>query len=60
MTNLPGPVLNIRCTCMDQKPYLGGNRASTMSHQTAPTLITGSPLPSLYGQQNLDTFERQL
>jgi hypothetical protein len=28
---------------------LGGNRASTMSHQTAPTPTTGSPPPTLYG-----------
>ncbi len=28
---------------------LGGNRASTMSHLTAPPPTTGSPPPSLYG-----------
>jgi hypothetical protein len=37
MANLPRPV------------PLGGNRASTMSHQTAPPPTTGSPPPSLYG-----------
>ncbi len=60
MANLPWPVLNIRCTCMVQKPphiewyTLSGYRASTMSHQMIrlpPTLLQEyrQPSPPLYG-----------
>jgi hypothetical protein len=43
-----------QCSCMVQKPShfecytLSGYRASTMSHQTAPTPTKGSPPPYVW------------
>jgi hypothetical protein len=39
---------------------LGGNRASTMSHQTAPTPLYRQPSPLSVWQHNLHPFGREL
>ncbi len=54
MANLPWPVLNIRCF------PLGGNRASTMSHQSAPLPHYRQPSPHLYGSVTCTIWKRTL